>query len=398
MVIHAVYGGVYGKVNDVVDDHKQTGGLLPVLTHLARRPRAASHGTRLDGFGPDYKDSFFACLFNLHKVTRHVLEPSGATFRSRDSDFLTSDSTRLPPDGCPGGRRRQPTRGRHRRRYKLCCPTVTAREAGRPGAIYRVRRKGAIPIQDPRGLKVKWDQMKPADLVVGGTGRRTHGPPPASRVPSRKARRGCGAGANPAARFSPPVLTMCEARRNLGADPYCRGGGAKRSALGALRRFGKRPPSCGASPWPPGERSRVAGASRSSEGHIAAAPPCRSREARPHWRPTCRSDTSRDWEHVVDRFLEHSLINLLIEIADPKATAAGLEWRTRSPPWIRTTCARPDGNRGGSNSSRSRRTSCPAPQTSGKRLHADRHPPCIPMGRSALPDGFAPGSRWKGAK
>ena len=33
-LIHAIYGGVYGKDHDVLDGHKKTGELMPVLTHL----------------------------------------------------------------------------------------------------------------------------------------------------------------------------------------------------------------------------------------------------------------------------------------------------------------------------------------------------------------------------
>ena len=41
-----------------------------------------------DSFGSDYTDNLFCTLFNMHKVTRHVLSPDGATFKSVDSDFL----------------------------------------------------------------------------------------------------------------------------------------------------------------------------------------------------------------------------------------------------------------------------------------------------------------------
>jgi glucose/arabinose dehydrogenase len=33
-LIHAVYGGVYGKIHDVIDEHPRTGEVLPVLSHL----------------------------------------------------------------------------------------------------------------------------------------------------------------------------------------------------------------------------------------------------------------------------------------------------------------------------------------------------------------------------
>jgi len=43
-LLHAVYGGVYGKQHDVLDGHKRTGDLMPVMTHLG--PAAACALTR----------------------------------------------------------------------------------------------------------------------------------------------------------------------------------------------------------------------------------------------------------------------------------------------------------------------------------------------------------------
>ena len=41
-LIHAIYGGIYGKDHDVIFEHKWTGpDLMPVLTHLGPPPRAA---------------------------------------------------------------------------------------------------------------------------------------------------------------------------------------------------------------------------------------------------------------------------------------------------------------------------------------------------------------------
>lgn len=151
-LIHAVYGGVYGKVNDVNDDHKKTGDLMPVLTHLG--PAAPCGLTRYESrvFGAEYQDSLFACLFNLHKVTRHVLEPSGATYKTRDEDFVVSDSTDFHPtdviEDADGSLLVVDTGGW----YKLCCPTSQLWKPDVLGAIYRVRRKGAPPVKDPYGL------------------------------------------------------------------------------------------------------------------------------------------------------------------------------------------------------------------------------------------------------
>jgi len=98
-LIHAVYGGIYGKDHDVIYDHSWTGpSLMPVMTHLGA---AAPCGlTRYDSgaFDPEYRDNLFACLFNMHKVTRHVLTPDGATFKTQDSDFLVS--LKMPTAAC----------------------------------------------------------------------------------------------------------------------------------------------------------------------------------------------------------------------------------------------------------------------------------------------------------
>src|SRR5207247_1717582 len=97
-LIHAVYGGVYGKDQNAIDDHPRTSpALMPVLTHLG--PAAPAGLTRYDSstFGAGYQDNLFAALFNLQKVTRHILEPSGATFQLRDEDFLVSKNRDFHP-------------------------------------------------------------------------------------------------------------------------------------------------------------------------------------------------------------------------------------------------------------------------------------------------------------
>ena len=164
-LIHAIYGGVYGKVNDVNDDHKKTGDLMPVLTHLGAAAPCGLTRYASRVFGSEYQDNIFACLFNLHKVTRHVLEPNGATFRSRDSDFVVSDSTDFHPtdvlEDADGSLLVIDTGGW----YKLCCPTSQLWKPDVLGAIYRVRRTGAPKVSDPRGLKLDWAKMKSANGV-----------------------------------------------------------------------------------------------------------------------------------------------------------------------------------------------------------------------------------------
>jgi putative membrane-bound dehydrogenase-like protein len=165
-LVHAVYGGVYGKDHDVVYDHPWTSpDLMPVLTQMG--PAAPCGLTRYesDAFGKEYKDNLFACQFNMHKVSRHVLIPDGATFKTRDEDFLVSDNLDFHPtdviEDADGSLLVIDTGGW----YKLCCPTSQLHKPDILGAIYRIRRKDAPKIDDPRGLKLAWDKLSAKELT-----------------------------------------------------------------------------------------------------------------------------------------------------------------------------------------------------------------------------------------
>jgi putative membrane-bound dehydrogenase-like protein len=164
-LVHAVYGGVYGKPHAVLDGHKRTGDLMPVMLQLGPAVPAGLTRYTSNAFGGDYRDSFFAAMFNLRKVTRHVLTPSGATFESRDSDFLVSNNRDFHPtdviEDAEGSLLVIDTGPW----YKLCCPTS---QLGKPdvlGAIYRVRREGAKIVSDPRGRRLAWQTMTPSTMA-----------------------------------------------------------------------------------------------------------------------------------------------------------------------------------------------------------------------------------------
>src|SRR5690349_22397571 len=107
-------------------------------------------------FGQEYQNNLFLCSFNLHKITRHVLEPDGATFKTKDSDFVTSDNTDFHPtdviEDADGSLLVIDTGGW----YKLCCPTSQLSKPDVLGAIYRIRRSGSSKVNDPRGLQITW--------------------------------------------------------------------------------------------------------------------------------------------------------------------------------------------------------------------------------------------------
>jgi putative membrane-bound dehydrogenase-like protein len=158
-LIHAIYGGVYGKIHDVIDEHPRTGDIMPVLAHLGPAAPCGLIRYASTVFGPEYQDNLFLCLFNLRKVTRHVLIPDGATFKTVDSDFMTSDDPNFHPTGviedADGSLIVINTGGW----YKLCCPTSQLAKPDVLGDIYRIRRKGAPKIEDPRGLAIEWQSQ-----------------------------------------------------------------------------------------------------------------------------------------------------------------------------------------------------------------------------------------------
>jgi putative membrane-bound dehydrogenase-like protein len=164
-LIHAIYGGVYGKPHAVIDGHKRTGDLMPVMCELGPAVPAGLTRYTAHAFGPDYQDNFFAAMFNLRKVTRHALQPDGATFRSRDIDFLVSEDRDFHPTDVvedADGSLLVVDTGPW---YKLCCPTSQLAKPEVFGAIYRIRRTGAAEPEDPRGRRIAWSTATPADVT-----------------------------------------------------------------------------------------------------------------------------------------------------------------------------------------------------------------------------------------
>ena len=156
-LIHAIYGGIYGKIHDPIFEpsHKWTSPqVMPVLLHMG--PAAPCGLTRYesDTFGTAYQNNLFACYFNLHKVSRHVLVAEGTSFTTKDEDFVSSPDLDFHPtdviEDADGSLLIVDTGGW----YKLCCPTSQLHKPDVLGAIYRIRRLGAAKVEDPWGTKL----------------------------------------------------------------------------------------------------------------------------------------------------------------------------------------------------------------------------------------------------
>ncbi|MCS7166215.1 MAG: HEAT repeat domain-containing protein [Gemmatales bacterium] len=165
-LVHAVYGGVYGKEHEPIYAHPWTAPtVMPVLVQLGASASCGLTCYDSEVFGPEYRGNLFACHFNLRKVTRHVLLPRGATFTTRDEDFLVSDQIDFHPtdvlEDADGSLLVVDTGGW----YKLCCPTSQLPKPDVLGAIYRIRRVGARVPEDPRGQRIAWAQVSVEQLA-----------------------------------------------------------------------------------------------------------------------------------------------------------------------------------------------------------------------------------------
>ena len=321
-LIHAIYGGVYGKPHAVIDGHKRTGDLMPELTQFgAAAPSGLTrYASRV--FGDGYRDNFFAALFNLQKVTRHVLEPDGSTFRSRDSDFVISSSRDFHPtdviEDADGSLLVIDTGAW----YKLCCPSSQLAAPEVLGAIYRVRRRGAPRAADPRGRRLLWGAMTPVELTKLLDDAR---PAVQSRAIHELARAGDSA-----------VAALHDVlHSSASAD-------ARRNAVWALTRIQTMPAREGVR-FALNDRDQTV---RQAAIHSAAVwrdaaalpqlldalkskvPPVQRAAAEALGRVgdvRAVADLLATAGSPLDRILEHSVTYALIEIADPSSTAAGLQ-------------------------------------------------------------------------
>jgi putative membrane-bound dehydrogenase-like protein len=321
-LIHAIYGGVYGKDHDVVYEHKWTGpSLMPVLTHMGAAAPCGLTRYESSVFGKEYKDNLFACQFNMHKVSRHVLEPEEATYKSHDEDFLVSSNFDFHPtdvlEDADGSLLVLDTGGW----YKLCCPTSALHKPDILGAIYRIRRTGGARVADPRGLQLPWGKMTPKELAG-----LLDDPRPVVR---RRAAQALGSKGEEAVPVLAEMLKKGKTEARCNAvwaatridTPSARA--AVRTVLSAEQATVRHVALHSVSLWrdhdalpallrllecPAPQTERIAAEAVGRIGDKSAVPALLEAVGNP-----------------TDRALEHSLIYALIEIADRDSTAAGLE-------------------------------------------------------------------------
>lgn len=164
-LIHAIYGGVYGKDHGVLDGHPRTGDLMPVLSHQDASAPSGLVCLKSNHFGNDYRDNLLSTSFNMNKVFRHKTHESGGLLKTTDSDFLVCDDLDFHPtdiiEDADGSLLVVDTGGW----YKLCCPTSQLVKPDILGTVYRIRRIDRQPVLDPRGKLIDWDSANPSEYL-----------------------------------------------------------------------------------------------------------------------------------------------------------------------------------------------------------------------------------------
>ena len=94
-----VEGGVYGRPNRNIirDKLTLTGELMPVVTKYSRVSPSGIGTYRNDILGKDFKNNLFSAQFNTQSVIRHQLFRDGASFRTENEVFFSSNNEDFHP-------------------------------------------------------------------------------------------------------------------------------------------------------------------------------------------------------------------------------------------------------------------------------------------------------------
>jgi putative membrane-bound dehydrogenase-like protein len=156
-ILHAVYGGMYGKKHDrVLSPHPGTGGLLPILAQMG--PAAPSGIVMPKNEALGMRGDLLCSDFNLRRISRHQLTRDGSTYRAETSSFLESNQSDFHPtdviEDADGSLLVADTGSW----YMICCPTSKVAKPHVLGAIYRIVKESSSAPGDPRGLELDWTQ------------------------------------------------------------------------------------------------------------------------------------------------------------------------------------------------------------------------------------------------
>lgn len=156
-ILHAIYGGEYGRENErVLAPHPGTGGLLPILTQLG--PAAPSGMVMPRDHSLGLQGDLICTEFSTRRLSRHRLTRSGSSYTTDTSTFLESDQSDFHPTDVIEDANGSLLVADTGSWYMICCPTSKIAKPDILGAIYRLQKKDSSPHKNPRGWKLDWNQ------------------------------------------------------------------------------------------------------------------------------------------------------------------------------------------------------------------------------------------------
>lgn len=155
-LVHWQYGGAYPHREAVLEELTITGDVLGPIHHFGHVAISGTTRYRSGVANHQWRDNFFATEFNLGKVVRVELEPTGSTFSATEREFLSCDNRDFHPtdvlEDADGSLLVVDTGGW----FYRGCPTSQISKPDVLGGIYRIRRDGMTTVSDPRGNRTDW--------------------------------------------------------------------------------------------------------------------------------------------------------------------------------------------------------------------------------------------------
>ncbi|MEO1995178.1 MAG: PVC-type heme-binding CxxCH protein, partial [Planctomycetaceae bacterium] len=164
-LVHWLYGGAYPHREQVLDELQTTGELLGPAHRFGHVAVSGMMRYRSGALNSQWRNNVFVTFFNSGKVVRLELERKGSTFQATQREFLSSTSQGVHPtdvlEDADGSLLVVDTGGW----FYRGCPTSQIAKPDVLGAIYRVRRQGALAVDDPWGRRIRFEKLSHDQLV-----------------------------------------------------------------------------------------------------------------------------------------------------------------------------------------------------------------------------------------
>lgn len=165
VLVHWVEGGTYPRADMTqhLAEFQTTGELLPAISELGHVAVSGMFRSRTDRLGPP--NNLYVAIFNLHKVLRAELTRQGSTWKSVESDFVTSTDPDFHPtdvlEDADGSLLLVNTGGW----FRIGCPTSQIAKPDILGGIWRISPvdQAGRPAE-PRGPKLEREPQLVAAL------------------------------------------------------------------------------------------------------------------------------------------------------------------------------------------------------------------------------------------